>query len=107
MESYKAVTRNMPPPMQSRDVSASKTSRETDVAKHLRSVSKGPFAEQFSEERLSDAIAMCDRNWDHFKQSSGELPAWALRLPQELAQVVLLKRPVPSQLSVLPAQAES
>ena len=107
MESYKAVTRNMPPPMQSRDVSESKTSRETEVARHLRSVSKGPFAEQLSEERLSDAIAMCDRNWDHFKQSSGELPAWALRLPHELAEVVLKKRSSQSQLSVLPAQSES
>ena len=45
--------------------------------------------------------------WDHFKQSSGELPAWALRLPHELAEVVLKTRPSQSQLSVLPAQSES
>ena len=89
------------------DVTLSKASRETEVARHLRSVSKGPFAEQFSEERLSDAIAMCDRSWDHFKQSSGELLAWALRLPHELAEVVLKKRSSQSQLSVLPAQSES
>ena len=96
LESYKAVTRNMPPPMQSRAVSAGKTTQETEVAGHLRSINKRPFAERFSEGRLSDAIAMCDRIWDHFKQSSGELPAWALRLPHELAQVVLLKRSVRS-----------
>ena len=84
LESYKAVTRNMPPPMQSRDVSACNTTRETEVARHLRSVSKGPFADTFLR-RLSDDIAVCNRNWDHFKQSSGELPAWALRLPHELA----------------------
>ena len=58
------------------------------MAKHFRSASQGSFAAQFSEERLADAIAMCERRWDHFEQSSGELPASALRLPHELAELV-------------------
>ena len=75
--------------------------------KALATSQQRAIAEQFSEGRLSAANAMCDRLWDHSKQSSGELPAWALRLPHELAEVVLKKRSSQSQLSVLPAQSES
>lgn len=105
LESYRAVTRNMPPPLQARDVSEGKTQREEKVAKHLRSVSKGPLAQQFSQHRLSDALAMCERRWDHFQQSGGELLPSALRLPHELAEEVLRKRS--AQLSTSSMQSES
>ena len=105
LESYKAVTRNMPPPLQARVVSDSKNTREDKVVQKLRSVSRGLFAEQFPESRLSDAIAMCERRWDHFKESGGELSASALRLPHELAEVVLRKRS--SELSPLSEQSQS
>ena len=86
-------------------MSESKLERENKVARQLRSVSRGPFAEQFSQGRLSDAIAMCERRWEHFAQSGGELPASALRLPHELAEEVRRKRS--SELSMPSMQSES
>ena len=51
----------------------------------FRSVMKGDYQEQFSAERLADAIAFCERDWQHFRGSGGELGADWKVLPHELA----------------------
>ena len=84
-KSVDMVTRNRSPAQQCREVSSQKTTRETKVLTHFRSLTRGQYADQFSLERLADAIALCERDWQHFKDSEGELgPDWK-RLPHELA----------------------
>ena len=85
-ESLGNVTRNRPvPPIQGRDVSTQKTTRETNALAGLRKAANGPYREQSSLGRLSDAIAACERNWSHFKNMPSALPPQALWLPSELA----------------------
>ena len=83
-ESFDTVTKGLEPPLQSREVSVQKTTREAEVSTELQKVCKGTFAKQFTPERLADAIAMSERNWSHFSSSKGELPAWARVLPHHL-----------------------
>ena len=84
-ESFEAVTRGRPPPMQARDVAACKTSREDNCKKALKKVSTGAYAIQFPPERVADGIAMCERRWDHFSSSKGALTPMLQRLPAQLA----------------------
>ena len=67
--------------------SRQKVSREEAVLRKFRQVRAGPYAEQFSEARLADAIAMCKRDWSHFSKSCGALPADGSRqwMPHQLA----------------------
>ena len=83
--SFESVTRKQPPPQQSRDISAQKTTREANVLKKFHALRKSNYAEQLSSERLADAIAMCERDWQHFKDSEGERQADMMMLPHELA----------------------
>ncbi len=87
-ESFESVTRNRSPPLQARSVSMQKSAREASVTKKLLAATRGPFREQFSEERLSDALAMCDRNWDHFRHSDGKLQPYQRWLPQQLGEQI-------------------
>ena len=84
-ESLDAVTHGAAPPMQARDVAKCKTSREDACIQKLNLLSKGKYAKQFPPERVADAIAMCQRKWDHFHTSSGALDPSLRRLPHELA----------------------
>ena len=84
-ESLDAVIRGTAPPMQARDVAECKTSREANCIHKLNLLSKGQYAKQFPPERVADAIAMSERNWDHFRTSSGALHPSLQRLPHELA----------------------
>ena len=54
LESYEAVTRNIPPSLQSRDDAESKCAQEDKVVKQLQSVNRGPFGGTVSSEDLSD-----------------------------------------------------
>lgn len=65
-----------------------KTSTEQEALKHFLALSKGPFREQFTPERLADAIAICQRDWAYFRNSSGTMPADGRRtmLPGQLFQ---------------------
>ena len=52
-------------------------------------LTKSPlYAEQFSAERLADAMAICREEWGHFASSSGAYPTHGRRhwLPTELAR---------------------
>ena len=73
------------PELQHRVVSEQKRTRESTVLEKLQKATRGPFREQFSEQRMSDAIAMCKRQWDHFKESPGKLQPADVLLPSELA----------------------
>ena len=84
-ESLDAVIRGTKPPMQAREVAECKTSREEGCIQKLNSISTGQYAKQFPPERVADAIAMSERNWDHFRTSSGALDQSLQRLPHELA----------------------
>ena len=106
-KSVDIVTRNRPPPQQCREVSSQKTTRETKVLKHFHSLTRGQYADQFSPEKLADAIAFCERDWQHFKDSEGELgPEWK-RLPHELAAELRSQRSVPSSSSSSSVQSTS
>ena len=104
--SVQAVIRGQPPPMQDRDVSDSKQTRENKVVTQMRSLSRGKLSSQFSADRLADAIAICERRWDHFKGCDGELSASALLLPHELAAKVQKKRAQTAQQSQQSLQSE-
>ena len=84
-QSFQAVTRGREPPMQRREVSDQKSKRETTVAKKLVALSQGPYGQQFTAARLEDAVAICQRRWDHFKDSEGALPPELMMLPHQLA----------------------
>ena len=84
-KSFDVVTQKRSPPQQHRDVSSQKTTRETVVLEKLKTVSKSKSADQFSPERLADAMAMCERKWVHFQGSEGKLEPDMLLLPHELA----------------------
>lgn len=90
--SFRAVTLGKEPPMQQRDVSDQKNTREAKVLEKLVAATKGKYKEQFSAARLADAIAMCKREWKHFSNSSGKLTALEMRLPHELAEAVRSSR---------------
>ena len=85
-ESFDTVTKECPiPPLQARDVSAQKKTREAETLAGLQKAAKGKYKEQFSFARLSDAIASSERKWSHFQDMPSALPPQALRLPSELA----------------------
>ena len=106
-KSVDMVVRKRLPPQQCRDVSTQKTTRETNVLKHFVSLIKGHYQNQFSEERLADAIAFCKRDWQHFQGSGGELgPDWKM-LPHELRAKMQSMQSVPSSSSTSPSQSVS
>ena len=106
-KSVDTVTRNRSPAQQCREVSSQKTTRETKVLKHFHSLTRGHYADQFSPARLADAIALCERDWQHFKDSAGELgPDWK-RLPHELGAELRSQRSVPSSSSSSSVQSTS
>ena len=84
---FDAVVRQSVPEVLEMSRSTQKCNREEAVLDRLRRVARGEFKEQFSEERLADAIAMCQRDWSHFATSSGAMPIDGSRqwLPHELA----------------------
>jgi hypothetical protein len=49
------------PPAQARDASEQRSTRESKVIEQLEAAARGRYKEQFSEERLADASAMCRR----------------------------------------------
>jgi hypothetical protein len=83
--SVNSVTKGRTPPLQQREVSDQKVTRESKVLEKLSKASRGPYKEQFSEARLADAMAMCKHQWQHFDSSGGKLGPHELRLPAELA----------------------
>ncbi len=59
-----------------------KESVKEKVLEMLDKATRGRFRAQFSEARLGDAIAMCERRWDHFATCIGQHAAeqqWPLR----------------------------
>ena len=84
-QSFDVVTQGQPPRMQARVVAECKTSREANCIKSLHVVSTGKYAKQFPPERVADGIAMCERRWEHFRDSRGALAPSLQWLPDELA----------------------
>jgi len=84
---FEAVVRQSVPEVLETSHSVQKSKREEAVLDRLRRVARGEYQEQFSEERLADAMAMCQRDWSHFAASSGAMPSDGSRqwLPHELA----------------------
>ena len=75
------------------------TTREAKVLEKFHSLMRGQYADQFSPEKLADAIAFCERNWQHFRNSEGELGLdWKI-LPHELAAKMRSERSMPSSSS--------
>ena len=84
--SFDSVTRDKLPQAQARGVSKQKTKREVTVLKKLVAATKGPYNEQFSENRLADAIAICKHEWSHFSTSAGRLNPDRRWLPSQMKQ---------------------
>ena len=99
--SFKATVGQRLPPLQKRDVSDQKTTRETTVLDKLTKATRSKLQEQFSGERLADAIATCRRDWAHFRSSPGKLKPEDKWLPAELAAAMREagRRSLPSQQS--------
>jgi hypothetical protein len=87
-ELYRAVVGERLPEVAAESTTRQKTVRELAVLKKLRALQRGDYCDQFSAERLADAIAMCDRNWEHFRDSRAAMPADGRRLmlPHQLAE---------------------
>jgi len=83
--SLASVMQGKLPKAQAPGVSEQKTKREATVLQKLETATKGPFKHQFSQNRLADAIAMCQHQWSHFSTSGGRLQADRRWLPSELA----------------------
>ncbi len=83
-ESFRSVTEGGMPVLQNRELSDQKTRHETDTLKALQKAARGPFAKQFSQARLCDAMAQCLRNWEHFASSAGALSVEEQWLPHQL-----------------------
>ena len=78
--------------MQARQTSENKSSEKFDsVHDFFARLTQGQWGEQFSEERLADAMAICREDWDHFRHSSGAIPEKHLWLPDRLAIVMFKK----------------
>ena len=94
---YTRVTQNKEPQIAPRQTSEGKSAdRWGSILDQLQKLTKGPFAEQFSEERLADAMAICREDWGHFRNSSGAQPEKHRWMPKYLAAVMLrrgLRRP--------------
>ena len=73
--SFASVAQDKLPKAQARGVSKQKTKREDTFLKKLVAATKGPFKLQFSQNRLADAIAICQHQWSHFSTSGGRLQA--------------------------------
>ena len=84
-KSVETVTRGGTPKVQSRAVSEQKTVREAKVIEKLTAAMKGQYRQQFSAARLSDALAMCKRDWAYFECRGGNLGPHSRLLPAELA----------------------
>jgi hypothetical protein len=65
--------------------SSQKQLHHSKAARGLKKAMNGPFRDQFSADRLRDAVAMLKGDWAHFKDSPGNLPPELRRLPHELA----------------------
>ena len=66
-------------------------SRGGKVLSTLEKLSKNVrYKEQFSAERLADAMATCREDWDHFASSSGAYPSHGRRqwLPDQLVKIM-------------------
>ena len=63
-----------------------------DTLQKLERLTRGPYAEQFSQERLADAMAICREDWDHFRNSAGAIPADRQWLPGHLAAIMHKRR---------------
>ena len=84
-KSFNDVTHQKLPQDQHRGSSAQKTKRESTVLKKLEAATKGQYKEQFSNDRLADAIAICKHEWSHFNTSEGRLNPDKRWLPSQLA----------------------
>ena len=62
-----------------------KEEHEAQALKELDRLARGPYKEQFTVERLADAVAICRRTWSHFAANDGNLPPQLQALPAELA----------------------
>ena len=66
---------------------------ETSAAQlsKLQKLARGPWKEQFSTDRLADAMDVCKKDWAHFNRSTGALPKTRQMMPTALA-VIMAKR---------------
>ena len=76
-KSFNDVTHQKLPQDQHRGSSTQKTK--------LEAATKGQYKEQFSNDRLADAIAICKHEWSHFNTSEGRLNPDKRWLPSQLA----------------------
>ena len=78
------------PQVASESVAEKKTGKEKAIQRKFDSVTTGKFKEQFSPERMRDAMAINARDWDSFKDSSGKMPEDGSRsmLPDELIAIM-------------------
>ena len=71
-ELFDQVVGNREPPVQSLSQAAQKNIREEKTLQKLDALIAGPYALQFTPERLTDAKAVCERNWAHFAGTPGD-----------------------------------
>lgn len=80
---YKAVVKGTLPTHAAETDKEARIAHNSKVLKDLKSLATGKFKDQFAH-RLHDAIALCEHNWGHFAQSSGQIPTGRLQVPAEL-----------------------
>ena len=80
---YKAIVKGRTPKHAAETDKEMRIAHNSKVLKELKSLATGKFQDQFAH-RLHDAIALCEHNWGHFAQSSGQIPTGRLQVPVEL-----------------------
>ena len=92
---FKSVMKPMPT---STEETNTRNERADAALDKLEKLTKGNVKQQFSPERLADAIAICKKDWAHFANSSGTAPKKRLWLPTQLALDMMTHTTSPEQL---------
>lgn len=80
---YKSVVGGKRPALAKTTDKKARISHNADVLHNLQKALTGMFKDHFRG-RLGDAIALCQHNWHHFKDSPGEIPERRRLTPIEL-----------------------
>jgi hypothetical protein len=80
---YKSVVQSPRPKLAAETDREAKVQHNAEVLKSMRKVLDGLYRDQFVN-RMDDAIALCEHNWEHFRASIAEIPASRRLVPSEL-----------------------
>ena len=85
---YQAVVRQEGPRVTKAEVGEDRQKTNSKQEHALEKLARGPWKEQFTTERLADALAVCRQDWSHFAQSAGAMPRARSMMPAALGKAL-------------------